>query len=110
MKLTGNAEIKLKKVLPDGGFVRIAVQAGGCSGYEYKLVIEESAKENDIQIEIEKDSALFSNNAITILVDPKSKDILKDVIVDYLETLNGSGFKFINPNAQRTCGCGKSFC
>ena len=79
--------------------VRAAVQGGGCSGFTYKLLFD-IQKENDHVI-IDKD--------IEIYLDPKSFLYLMGTEIDFVDELNQSGFKFINPNAKRTCGCGESF-
>jgi len=80
--------------------LRISVQGGGCSGMQYGLALEESARSDDQIIEI---------NGIKLLIDPHSAPLLNGVIVDFQDSMEGSGFKFTNPNAAHSCGCGKSF-
>ncbi len=80
--------------------LRIAVTGGGCSGLQYAMSLEEAAKEDDIQVE---------SDGLTLLVDPYSAPMLKGVTVDFADSMEGSGFKFENPNASASCGCGKSF-
>ena len=83
-----------------GDGLRISVVGGGCSGYQYNLDFEKEERMGDICIE--KDTVKF-------YIDPISAGYLKGTVVDYVSGLNGTGFKFENPNAKRTCGCGHSF-
>jgi iron-sulfur cluster assembly accessory protein len=80
--------------------VRISVIGGGCSGFQYNLDFVEVAEEDDIVTERE---------TAKILVDRFSAGYLYGTRLDYVETAHGAGFKFENPNAKRTCGCGSSF-
>jgi iron-sulfur cluster assembly accessory protein len=80
--------------------LRISVTGGGCSGMQYAMTLEESANSEDTVIEI-KDLKVF--------VDPLSAPMLQGVSVDFLDSMQGSGFKFDNPNAKASCGCGNSF-
>mgnify|MGYP006269864199 CR=1 FL=1 len=80
--------------------VRLAVADGGCSGYEYKMDITSQPKEDDLVIE--QDSVLF-------YVDRNSASLLEGLVIDFVDGLIESGFKFTNPNATDSCGCGKSF-
>ena len=80
--------------------VRVGVMGGGCSGFQYQLDFAMIKNEDDIE---------YENNGITLLVDPKSKVFLFGITIDYTSDLMQSGFKFINPSATRTCGCGESF-
>ena len=79
--------------------IRAAVRGGGCSGFTYKL-------EFDNQDEADR---VIENHGIQMYVDPKSYLYLMGTTIDFVDELNQSGFKFINPNAKRTCGCGESF-
>ncbi|MET0001598.1 MAG: iron-sulfur cluster assembly accessory protein, partial [Candidatus Thiodiazotropha lotti] len=72
----------------------------GCSGLQYGMALEEHANDEDAVIEIE---------AFKIFVDPLSAPMLNGVTVDFLDSMEGSGFKFENPNATNSCGCGNSF-
>jgi len=81
-------------------FVRVGVKSGGCSGLSYELTFDKEQYEND---------KIFEDNDIKIVVDKKSFLYLVGTTLDYSGGLNGSGFVFNNPNANRTCGCGESF-
>lgn len=85
---------------PEGTFIRVGVEGGGCSGLSYKLEFDHQAKEGDQH---------FEDKGIKIVVDKKSFLYLIGTELDYTGGLNGKGFVFINPNASRTCGCGESF-
>lgn len=81
--------------------LRIAITGGGCSGYTYDMKLEDAFAEGDMVVDC--------GNDLKVVIDPESADVLNGVIVDFVETLEGDGFKFENPNASNTCGCGKSF-
>lgn len=81
-------------------YVRVGVESGGCSGLSYKLSFDEERKEDD---------QLFEDNGVRILVDKRSFLYLVGTVLEYSGGLNGKGFVFNNPNANRTCGCGESF-
>ena len=85
---------------PEGTFIRVGVEGGGCSGLSYKLEFDNSIKEGDQK---------FEDKGITVVVDKKSFLYLIGTELDYTGGLNGKGFLFQNPNASRTCGCGESF-
>ncbi len=80
--------------------IRLGVMGGGCSGFQYQLDFAMIKRENDIE---------YEDKGITLLIDPRSHEILKGTTIDYVTDLMQSGFKFINPAATRTCGCGESF-
>ena len=82
--------------------LRVFVQGGGCSGFQYGLMIEESAGD------VEADQ-IFDSNGVKILVDPISVRYLTGAEVDFVDNLTGGGFAIKNPNAKTTCGCGQSF-
>lgn len=80
--------------------LRVFVQGGGCSGFQYGLMIEEGEGVGD---------QVFESNGIRLFVDPISIRYLKGAEVDFVETVTGGGFTIKNPNAVSTCGCGSSF-
>jgi iron-sulfur cluster assembly protein len=85
---------------PENTFIRVGVDGGGCSGLMYNLVFDNIMKEGD---------QLFEDNGVKVVVDRKSFLYLVGTELDYSGGLNGKGFVFKNPNAERTCGCGESF-
>lgn len=84
----------------DGLFIRVGVQGGGCSGLMYQLTFDNQQQEVDMS---------FENNGVKVVVDKKSYLYLVGTTLDFSGGLNGKGFVFQNPNADRTCGCGESF-
>src|SRR5438477_9665672 len=105
INLTAAAAEKVKGILeqekeniPQGG-LRIYVQGGGCSGFQYGMVLDEAADGDQI----------FDHEGIKVIVDPMSLRYLEGAEVDYKEDLMGGGFAIKNPNAGSTCGCGHSF-
>ena len=86
----GNPELKL----------RVFVQGGGCSGFQYGFTFDDAVNEDD---------TLFEKNGVMLLVDSMSFQYLVGAEIDYKEDINGSQFVIKNPNAQTTCGCGSSF-
>ena len=80
--------------------LRVAVVGGGCSGFQYSLSFEQTPRPDDTVTE---------QNGVRVLVDATSAPYLQGTVIDYVNGLHGAGFKFINPNASRTCGCGSSF-
>ena len=103
MTLTTSAASKIKQLLAeeeDVSVLRVAIQGGGCSGFQYGLGFDRGPQEGDIE---------FSMHGVDVVVDPFSAPYLKGATVDYLETIQESGFKIDNPNAVSSCGCGHSF-
>jgi iron-sulfur cluster assembly protein len=106
IKVSDTAKVKIASLMQEEGttiensFVRVGVESGGCSGLSYKLSFDQSQNEND---------RIFEDNGVRILVDKKSFLYLVGTTLEYSGGLNGKGFVFNNPNAQRTCGCGESF-
>jgi iron-sulfur cluster assembly protein len=80
--------------------LRIGVKAGGCSGLEYDMDFAETEHEDD---------HVFENNGVKVMVDLRSFLFLNGLQLDYVDKMIGGGFKFNNPNAERTCSCGTSF-
>ncbi|MEJ2621660.1 MAG: iron-sulfur cluster assembly accessory protein [Candidatus Thiodiazotropha sp.] len=104
LTLTENAQKAISRFIkgsetPVGG-LRISVTGGGCSGLQYGMALEERANDDDAVLEIEE---------LKIFIDPLSAPMLNGVTVDFLDSMEGSGFKFDNPNATNSCGCGNSF-
>jgi iron-sulfur cluster assembly accessory protein len=89
---------KDKKINANG--LRVFVMPGGCSGYQYGMVLENEAKSDDIS---------WSESGINVYVDVQSAKLLQGASIDFVETVQGSGFKIDNPNAVSSCGCGNSF-
>lgn len=83
----------------DAEFLRLFVESGGCSGFEYGMTFT-PVKDGDIRIE---------NEGAILLVDPKSLEKLRGSTIDFDDGLHGKGFEIKNPNAKETCGCGRSF-
>jgi iron-sulfur cluster assembly accessory protein len=83
-----------------GHGIRIGVVGGGCSGFQYSMDFESAAKDGDVVLE---------QSGVKLFVDPMSSMYLQGVTIDYVQGLQGAGFKFTNPNAKNTCGCGSSF-
>jgi iron-sulfur cluster assembly accessory protein len=105
INISTNAALKVKTILeqekeniPQGG-LRIYVQGGGCSGFQYGMVLDEAAEGDQV----------FERDGIKVIVDPMSLRYLEGAEVDYKEDLMGGGFAIKNPNAKSTCGCGHSF-
>ena len=89
-----------EKVDPAKGGLRVSVQPGGCSGFKYGLLIEDEPAEDDLVV---------SQGAWNVFVDPFSAQYLNGVTIDYVSSMQGSGFTFKNPNSTGGCGCGSSF-
>ena len=85
---------------PAGAMLRVSVEGGGCSGFQYKFDIERSKAEDDL--EIARDGAV-------VLIDPMSLPFLAGAEIDFVDDLIGASFKVANPNATASCGCGTSF-
>jgi iron-sulfur cluster assembly accessory protein len=92
-------ELLAEEQKQDSG-LRVFVQGGGCSGFQYGLMIEENGGDAD---------QVFESNGVKLFVDPISIRYLKGAEVDFVETVTGGGFTIKNPNATSTCGCGSSF-
>ena len=85
---------------PAIGGLRVSVQPGGCSGFKYGLLIEDEHAEDDL---------VLPSDGFNVFVDPFSAQYLNGVTIDYVSSMQGSGFTFKNPNATGGCGCGSSF-
>jgi len=103
LTLTPTAIQKVKTILAERGEeagLRIAVIGGGCSGFQYQMTLDKEANVDDQVIE---------QDGLRVFIDARSLLYLNGTRVDYIESLTGSGFKFENPNAKGSCGCGESF-
>ncbi len=106
IKVSDLAKEKAIQLMTEDGFkpfedyIRVGVKSGGCSGLEYVLKFDNEKTGSD---------QIFEDNGIKIIVDKKSVLYLAGTILDFSAGLNGKGFVFNNPNANRTCGCGESF-
>jgi iron-sulfur cluster assembly accessory protein len=98
-KVTASA---FNKIMSIGGkkCLRVAVEGGGCSGFQYEISMESDIKENDL---------ILSENDCRVVIDPISLEFLSGAIIDFKEELIGSKFVIENPNATSSCGCGTSF-
>jgi iron-sulfur cluster assembly accessory protein len=105
INLTPVAAAKVRELLAEetGGeemVLRVAIQGGGCSGFQYGLGFDTGAAEGDLELELE---------GVPVVVDPFSAPYLRGATIDYLNGIQESGFKIDNPNAVSSCGCGHSF-
>ena len=103
VSLTPAAAAKIRDLMAgeeDVSVLRVAIEGGGCSGFQYGLGFDRSAQEGDHESECE---------GVTVVVDPFSAPYLTGAEIDYLETIQESGFKINNPNVVSACGCGHSF-
>ena len=106
--LTDAAATKVAELLAAEGAtdlaLRVAVRPGGCSGFSYEMFFDGDIAADDEQARFGSD-----DKAVTVVVDPASKQLLEGAELDYKDGLNQAGFSITNPNASRTCGCGSSF-
>lgn len=106
IKVSDLARKKIVSLMEEDGFdpstdyVRVGVKSGGCSGLSYALNFDKQTHEND---------KIFEDNNVRIVVEKKSFLYLAGTVLEFSGGLNGKGFVFNNPNANRTCGCGESF-
>ncbi len=104
LQFTAAAAAKVRELIAEEGNaalkLRVYIQGGGCSGFQYGFEFDEGQNEDDLPI---------VTDGVTLLVDPLSLQYLLDATVDYTESLTGAQFVIRNPNAKTTCGCGSSF-
>ncbi len=104
INLTPVAASKVKEIItqqnPVPTALRVAVVGGGCSGFSYHMAFENQINGTD---------NVYEFDGLKVLVDQMSEMYLEGIEIDYIETLEGAGFKFNNPNVKSTCGCGSSF-
>ena len=106
LTLTDDAAEQVRKFVAEGDVppetagLRVSVLPGGCSGFTYKLNIEDKSLDDDLVLEV---------NTVRLFVDGFSAQYLVGITIDYVSSMQGSGFTFNNPNATGGCGCGSSF-
>jgi iron-sulfur cluster insertion protein len=103
IQLTSSAAQRVATIAAKQGkpaILRLSVEGGGCSGFQYRFGLEEQIDSNDAQVE---------TDGVTLVVDSVSLDLVRGCAVDYVENLGGAAFKVENPNAASGCGCGSSF-
>ncbi len=104
LTLTDTTVSKVKEIIdqqePKPAGLRIAIVGGGCSGFSYQMNFDQNAGPMD---------KVYTFDGLKVFVDQASLLYLDGTQIDYIETLEGSGFKFSNPNVKHTCGCGSSF-
>ncbi|WP_407950474.1 iron-sulfur cluster insertion protein ErpA [Parvibaculum sp.] len=101
--LTDRAAKQIASILKgeeEGTVLRVAVQGGGCSGFQYGFTLDDTRSDDDLVLE---------KNGVTVLIDNVSVSYLAGSEIDYVDDLIGSAFKINNPNATASCGCGTSF-
>ena len=100
--LTDNAAVKVKDLITQEGndelMLRVAVRPGGCSGYSYEMYFDTDRTDDDL---------IDDSTGVKVVVDPSSAQLLNGATLDYSDDLQGAGFAIDNPNAQKTCGCGR---
>jgi iron-sulfur cluster assembly protein len=104
VQLTESAANALRSAITGAGTpvegLRIAVQAGGCSGFQYAMGLVSQVEPGDL---------MFENRGLRVYIDPASVPLLQGTTIDFVVSLQGSGFTFDNPQAKSSCSCGKSF-
>jgi iron-sulfur cluster assembly accessory protein len=104
IQLTDTATNKVKEIMtqqsPVPAVLRVAVVGGGCSGFSYHMAFDNQENPTD---------NIYEFDGVKVAVDQMSEMYLDGIQIDYIETLEGAGFKFNNPNVKSTCGCGSSF-
>ncbi|MGD9796667.1 MAG: iron-sulfur cluster insertion protein ErpA [Acidimicrobiia bacterium] len=102
--LTESAADKVRSLIESEGdaelSLRVAVRPGGCSGFSYEMFFDSDIAADDLKHDV---------NGVRVVVDPSSAELLQGAVLDFKDGLQGAGFAIENPNAQRSCGCGKSF-
>jgi len=93
-------DVRAREGRPEGHVLRVSVVGGGCSGFSYQLGFDEQPQAEDQILELD---------GVRVAVDPTSAQYLAGTQIDYVSSLTGGGFKFSNPKATHTCGCGSSF-
>ena len=104
VSLSENAANHVKEMLQEqpenaGKFLRVYVEDGGCSGMQYGMTFDEK----------KADDHVYTQSGVDVIMDGQSLDYLRGSVIDYVDSIQGSGFRIQNPNAKTSCGCGKSF-
>ena len=105
VSLTESAAAKIKQLMAEepageAEVLRVAIQGGGCSGFQYGLGFDRGSMEGDVELQ---------QHGVTVVVDPFSAPYLKGAQIDFIDSIHEAGFKIDNPNAVASCGCGHSF-
>ena len=103
IQVTDSAISQVAKILSteaEGAMLRVSVQGGGCSGFQYHFASDDTALDDDIRL---------SRDGVTVLVDAMSQGFLEGAVIDWVDDLIGASFQIKNPNATASCGCGTSF-
>ena len=103
LSVTEAAAVKINQLMAeesDVSVLRVAIQGGGCSGFQYGLGFDHGAQEGDLELELQ---------GVNVVVDPFSAPYLQGAEIDYVDTIQAAGFAINNPNAVSSCGCGHSF-
>ena len=104
VNLTKTAQDRVRTLMnereADEHALRLFVSGGGCSGYQYGMALDHTARETDLR---------YDFDGIPVVIDPQSLQFLQGATIDYVDEMMGGGFKIENPNAVSTCGCGNSF-
>ncbi len=103
IQVTDSAIAQVAKILSqeaEGAMLRVSVQGGGCSGFQYHFAIDDTALEDDLKL---------SDGGVTVLIDAMSQEFLQGAVIDWVDDLIGASFQIQNPNATAACGCGTSF-
>ena len=103
IELTSSAAARVAMIAAKQGkpaILRLAVEGGGCSGFQYKFGLADAVEADDIAV---------INDGVQLVVDPMSLDLVRGAAVDFIDSLGGAAFKVTNPNAASGCGCGTSF-
>jgi len=103
IELTDKAKSQLLELeVSKDNFLRLWIVAGGCQGFSYQAAIDDAMAMDD--------RVLYEDTAFRVVTDPESYEYLPGLVIDYSDDLAKAGFRFQNPNAKASCGCGSSFC
>jgi len=103
ISVTDKAKGQLKELdVSHDNFLRLWISAGGCQGFSYQAALDDTIEDGDIVI--------YEDESFRVVTDAESKSYLPGLVIDYSDDLAQSGFRFHNPNATASCGCGSSFC